>query len=159
MAEPENSYVAFVDPKYTEQERNEIGIAIVNYIVDRTKNGQGVGKTPFKKKYSDNYIKTRDFEIAEKTPTDVNLTLSGDMLASLEVLDTSIVGRIKIGFVQEFENDKSVWVEQRGYKFLGLTDKELQGILSKYGPPENDDRPADISSEFIESFVRGIFGR
>lgn len=159
MAERENSYTAFVDPRYTEIERNELGIAIINYIVNRTKDGRGIGNKPFKSKYSDNYTKTADFKIAGKTQKEVNLTLSGDMLDSIEVIDATVVGRIKIGFVTEFENDKSVWVQERGYKFLGLTDDELKRIINQYGPPENDTRPAEISSEFVESFVRGIFGR
>lgn len=154
-----NTYTAFVDPLYTTAERNQLGIEIVNYIVNRTKNGQGIGGKPFKQKYSDNYIKTADFRIADKDPADVNLTLTGDMLDSVEVIDSSVVGRIVIGFILDTENDKSVYLEEKGYRFLGLTQGELNNIITKFGPPSNGEAPADISTSLVESFVRGILGR
>jgi hypothetical protein len=159
VAERDNTYTAFVDPRYTEAERKQIGIEIVRYIVDRTKNGQGVGKKPFKGSYSKTYVKTPEFEIANKSKNDVNLTLSGDMLDSVEVINTSIIGRIIIGLNGQHENDKSVWLEEKGFKFLGLTDKELKSILSDFGQPERDTQPADISEGFVEGFVRGLLGR
>lgn len=158
MAEKQNIYTAFVDPRYNEAERKRIGIEIINYIVERTKNGVGIGKKDFKSKYSSNYTKTAEFKIADKTPKDVNLTLSGDMLDAIEVLETS-TGRIQIGFKTAFENDKSVWVERKGFRFLGVTDKELNQILKDFGPPSTPLTPADISESFTESFIRGIFGR
>lgn len=153
-----NTYTAFVDPRYSKAERNRIGLDIINYIVNRTKSGKGIGNKPFKKKYSDSYIDSRDFKIAGKAPKEVNLTLTGDMLDSVEVLDTDIVGRIKIGFVQEQEENKSLYLEEKGYNFLGLTDSELKSILSSFGPPA-DGGPIEIDDSLIESFVRGIFGR
>lgn len=152
-------YTAFVDPNYTTAERRQLGIEIVNYIVDRTKNGNGINNKPFKSKYSQNYVKTADFKIAGKDPSDVNLTLSGDMLDSVEVLDVSIVGKIVIGFSSDNEEKKAEWLEEKGYRFLGLSDKELQSIISDFGAPENDTAPSDISNSLVESFVRGIFGR
>jgi hypothetical protein len=159
MAERPNIYTAFVDPKYTKAERNRIGLEIVNFIVERTKQGKGIGGKSLGNKYSKSYISSPEFEIAGKSPKQVNLTLSGDMLDSVEVLDTDIIGRIRIGFVQTQENDKSIWLEEKGYDFLGLTDKELRGILTKFGPPTNEDKPIDIDDSLVESFVRGIFGR
>lgn len=158
MAESPNTYTAFVDPRYTESERKQLGVAIVDFIVERTKRGDGVGGVPFKSKYSPNYVKTAEFKIADKSPKDVNLTLTGDMLDSVEVLETS-TGRIKIGFVSKGENDKSVWLERKGFRFLGLSDKELSKILNDFGPPSTPLNPADISPSFVQSFVRGIFGR
>lgn len=158
MAERPNTFTAFVDPRYNAAERKQIGIEIVNYIVARAKNGQGIGKVPFKEPYNKNYVKTNEFKIAGKDPKDVNLTLSGDMLDSVEVLETS-TGRIKIGFSSSNENDKSVWLERKGFRFLGLTDKELNQILGDFGPPGTPTQAADISPSFTESFIRGLFGR
>jgi hypothetical protein len=159
MAESPNRYVAFVDPRYTPSERRQIGIEIVNYIVERSKQGLGIGRKPFKRKYSENYVKTNEFKIAGKSPRDVNLTLSGDMLDSVVVEDTSTIGRIVIGMSSDVENDKSVWLEDKGFNFLGLTDRELRSILESFGPPEAEDAPADISDSLVEGFVRGILGR
>ena len=158
MADRAITYTAFVDPKYNTAERKQIGLEIISYIIDRTKSGQGIGRVPFKTKYSKNYTKTSEFAIADKSPSDVNLTLSGDMLDSMEVVETS-TGRIKIGLVGKHENDKSLWIERKGFNFLGLTDKELNGILNSFGPPSTPLEPADISSSFTESFIRGILGR
>lgn len=160
MAErPANTYTAFVDPLYTESERKRLGIQIIDYIVKRTKDGKGVGNKPFKSKYSTSYVKSPEFEIAGKTPKDVNLTLSGDMLDSVEIIDASVVGRILIGFRQDNESDKSVFLEEKGYTFLGLSNDELQDLITKFGEPNNSIGPADISTSLVESFVRGIFGR
>lgn len=153
------TYTAFVDPNYTVSERREIARSIINYIVDRTKDGRGIGNKDFKKKYSNAYIKTSDFKIADKSPTDVNLTLSGDMLSSIEILDVSVVGRIVIGFEIDTEDDKARFVREKGYEFLGLSDSELQDILTEFGEPETETRPSDISENLVEEFVRGIFGR
>lgn len=161
---PANTYTAFVDPGYTESERKQIGIAIVNYIVDRTKRGLGVGKKPFKNskgqsRYSENYIKTPDFKTGGKSINPINLTLTGDMLDSLEVLDTSLIGRIVIGFSDETQSDKSVFMQEKGYDFVGLTKPELNEILNEFGEPSQEPRPANISRTFVESFVRGLLGR
>lgn len=158
MAEPKNTYTAYVNPLYTAEERRELGIEIINFITERTQHGEGIGGKPFKK-YSPNYVKTNEFHIAGKKPGKANLSLTGDMLSSIEILDVSIVGKILLGFKHKEENDKSVWVEEKGYKFLGLSDKELQAVIKSYGPPSNGEAPADISGSFVESFVKGIFGR
>jgi hypothetical protein len=157
MSEHPNTFTAFVDPRYNASERQQIGTEIINYIVRRTKAGEGINKNPFKSKYSNNYVKTAEFHIAGKVKDKVNLTLSGDMLDSLVVLETS-TGRIKIGFDTSFENDKSVWVERKGFRFLGLSDKELNDIVNRFGPPNSPLQPANISESFTQNFIRTLRG-
>lgn len=159
-----NTYTAFVNPRYTESERRQLGIAIIDYIIKRTKRGQGIGKRAFrnsagKTKYSETYIETREFKIANKSKSKINLSLSGDMLNSIEVTDVSLVGRIVIGIPDDSENDKSVFMREKGYDFLGLTQDELNDIVRSFGPPGQEVTPANISSSFVQSFVRGLIGR
>lgn len=161
---PINTFTVFVNPRYSESERKQLGIAIINFIVDRTKKGRGIGGQPFKNsqgqsKYSENYQNTKDFEIGGKSKSPINLTLSGDMLSSIEVLDTSLIGRIVIGYTDDAESDKSVFMEEKGYRFLGVSSEELNKIVSKFGKPSQSISPANISASFVESFVRGIIGR
>lgn len=156
-----NTYTAFVHPRYSFSERQDIGREIINFIVNRTKSGRGIGGRPFvnsrgQKKYSQNYIDDRDFAIAGKSPRSINLTLSGDMLDSIEILNAGTPGQIVIGFTSEEENDKSVFLREKGYDFLGLSSSELKSIVDKYGQPGRELTPANISEGFIENFLRGL---
>jgi hypothetical protein len=160
----QNTYTAFVNPRYTQTERNQIARAIINFIIERTKKGKGIGGVPFinaqgQTGYTKNYQKTVEFKIAGKNKKPINLSLSGDMLDSIEVIDVNTIGRIVIGFTSEFENDKSVFMEEKGYKFLGLSTQELNSIVQEFGPPEQEPGPANISAAFVGTFIRGIFGR
>ena len=130
-----NSFTMFVDPAFNFDGRQDIGNAAFDYIRTRSKNGLGVGGKPFGK-YSKAYKKQRDFINAGKTgETRVNLTLTGDMLDSMEVLDASIAGRIVIGYPDGDESDKSVFMEEKGYAFLGLDSDEISSILSDFSEP------------------------
>jgi hypothetical protein len=159
---PNNTYTAFIDDNYTEAQRREIGLLIINYIQDRTRQGLGIGKLPFRnsrgqKRYSENYVESKEFEVAGKSPNQINLSFTGDMLDSLEILDASKTGEVKIGFSSDTESDKSVFLEEKGYKFLGLTNSELSEILDGYDRPA--ERNLDISPVLIQSLVRGLFER
>jgi hypothetical protein len=135
------SFIAFVDPAYDFNTRLQIGKDIVRYIQDRTTEGLGIGRRPFGK-YSNAYQETREFEIAKQGETKVNLTLSGDMLSSVSVLDASIPGRIEIGIDGGFEEDKARFMKEKGYEFLGLSSDELDSIVSEYETQTPEQREA-----------------
>jgi hypothetical protein len=157
MSERQNTAVFFVDPGYDFADRLEIGKEIVTYLQDRTRDGQGVGGRSLGT-YSANYQRTADFEAAGKD-SQVNLTLTGDMLSSIQVIDVSIPGRIEVGFEEGFENDKSVWVEEKGYNFLDMTQAELDDILSGFATPTEAQNVAEGLAEGIAaSVLRGLFG-
>lgn len=130
-----NTFTVFIDTSYTLDDRRSIGQEIIRYIVDRTQDGLGIGRKPLGK-YSENYKKSNEFKIAGKDgETKVNLTLSGEMLNTLEIIDISVPGRIEIGYEDGFESDKAQWLFEKGYDFLGLSDSELDRILSNFEPP------------------------
>jgi hypothetical protein len=129
-----NSFTMFIDTGYSYDERKAIGLAAIRYIKERSQSGKGIGDKPFGK-YSKNYIRTRDFKIAKEGETKVNLTLTGDMLDSMEVLDASVAGRVVIGFQDGPESDKSIYMEDKGYAFLGLEADEIETILADFSEP------------------------
>lgn len=156
-----NTYTAYVNPRYTRNERELIGREIVNFIVARTKAGKGPGGNKFRSangstSYTKSYREDTDFKTAGKKPSPINLTLTGDMLDSLDVLDIEFPGRIVIGYVEGFENDKAGYMKDKGFDFLRLSQEELNTILSNFGQPSTEIAPARISTSFIETFIRGL---
>lgn len=142
-----------VSPAYTEEERRAIAQDIVDYIRDRTKDGKGPGNKPWSGKageYSDEYKKSLEFKIAGKDGT-VDLSLSGDMLDSIEVLSTS--SKIRVGFQNGTDENARADGNIRGTygqdrpipgkarPFLNLTNSELENILNKY-PLDNGEARA-----------------
>jgi hypothetical protein len=130
-----NSFTFFIDPGYDFSQRKEIASTAIDYIKARTQSGLGVGGESFGK-YSKAYTEHRDFLTAGKEgETKVNLTLTGDMLDSMEALDVCVPGRIVIGFQNGPESDKSVWMEEKGYRFLGLDASEVEKVLADFPEP------------------------
>ena len=94
-----------VNPKYTKEQRDAIAQEIIDYMIDRTLQSKDKNNREFKP-YSSEYKKSLDFKNAGKTKK-VNLTLSGDMLASMELLHNR-KGAITIGYKKgSEENDKA----------------------------------------------------
>jgi hypothetical protein len=129
-------------------EIDNIGKDIIEYIKRRTEDGIGIKETSRGlmrysfPKYSEAYIKSLDFKIAGKNPKSVDLTLSGDMLAALEVLDATS-SSITIGYEAGSEENARAEGNQLGSyggdpkpkkarKFLGLTKGEVEEILRGY---------------------------
>ena len=161
---PPNRYTAVVNPRYTQAERRQIGFAIIEFIQDRTAKGKGIGGKAFRNSsgrtsYTKSYTETRDFEIAGKSKGRINLELTGDMLDSIEVVEDNITGRVIVGYKNDSENDKSVFMREKGYDFLGLSSGELDGIIKRVGPPSQSADPSNIAPGLVQSLVRGILGR
>lgn len=164
MAEAPNTYTAFIDPSFDANDRRRIGAEIISFIKARTKKGQGIGGVALRgndgdTKYSQSYIDSADFSIAGKSRTKINLTLTGDMLDSMEVIDITLAGRIVIGFSDEGANDKSVWMREKGYNFLGLTSEELGRIMSNFNSPSEARAATEsIAPGFARNLLRGLLG-
>lgn len=151
-------FTIFVDPNYSYEKRMEIGEAAVERIRERTKQGIGASGKQWGR-YSSEYQRHIDFQIAGKDPAPVNLTLTGDMLDSVQVLDASIPGIIEIGIEEGVDADKAKWVAEKGYDFLGISDTEVGEITSQVGEPTFVDRIDDnLSSDIAQRLLRGIFG-
>jgi len=172
MAERQQKTVDFfVDQRYTTEQRENIGKEIIKYIKERTSKGNGIDNQPFQqtskylgnrtnqRTYSDSYRNSNEFEIAGKGASPINLRLTGDMLDSLEVLDISLRGRIRVGFESSGdESDKAWFNEEKGYRFLDLSQEELEK-LTRIGAGSVRTQANAVSQSFAESIARRLFGR
>lgn len=110
----------------TPSQRVELADLVVEHIVDRTDKGIDKDGKRFPK-YSKSYIKSLDFKNAGKSETKVNLQLSGDMLAALELLKHE-KGMIRVGFERGSEEN----------------DKAEGNILGSYGGDPNPKKARDF---------------
>lgn len=123
--------------------KDEIAQAIIDLIVSRTEAGDGIrisangqGRpVKLKSPYSDEYEKSLPFKAAGKSKNKVNMTLTGDMLASVEVLQTK-GNKIKIGIADDDQIPKAYnhqvgdTVPERPW--FGISKDELDSILGEF---------------------------
>lgn len=116
--------------------------ALIDKMVERTQEGRDVNGKLFPK-YSTSYVNSLPFKVFGKSKNDVNMTLTGDMLASIEPeIDQ---GKIKLS-VTGSENILKAFAHMTGYKghpvldgkpkreFFGVSDAELEKIKRKFIP-------------------------
>ena len=149
----QQKFTATVSKKYSEEERVAIGIEMIDAIIERTKAGKDKNNKSFKGaagRYSKGYIASLDFKLAGKSKSPVNLTLSGEMLNALTVLDTTD-GEITIGIPEndDFNNKKAEGNITGSYgkpkgdsskarDFMGMSKKGIKDITSKYPTKKNE---------------------
>lgn len=146
---------------YSPQERVALGLEIIDHIIDRSKAGKDKKDNPFPK-YSEGYTKSFDFKLAGKNKNKVDLTLSGEMLNSLEILNHNS-GEITIGIPRgdELNNAKAEGNIKGTYgskkanpskarDFMGISKDGLQGILDKY-PTEKKGKNLDLLQTLLAS--------
>jgi len=128
---------------------------IIDFIQDRTARGKDISGDNFAR-YSASYKDSDDFDIAGKSDV-VNLELTGDTMASIELLSHEI-GSVTIGFeAGTDENDKASWLASsdngRSRTFLGINQNDLRLVLNNYraANPETEDA--------VRSQARSIFNR
>ena len=131
---------------YTSSERQAIAAEIIDYIKKTTKDGVSPITGRNYKGYSKKYKESLDFKNAKDGTVD--LRLSGDMVASLEMLDESF-GKIKIGYEESDVNAGKAEGNQIGSygmksgttgkarPFIGISSTALKEILKKY-PLDNE---------------------
>jgi len=126
------------------KQREELAFAILEHIRERTASGTGLNSSGTRlkdsPKYSKSYMKSLDFKIGGKNST-VNLTLSGDMLDSMDLLRHK-KGQITIGFEPGEINDRAEGNILGSYggspnsakarNFLGVTKAELKMIVGDF---------------------------
>lgn len=123
-------------------ERTDLGLDIIEFIKDRTREGTGFRKSTGRNyklsriKYTKEYAKSKGVGVSN-----VDLTLDGSMLESMALLK-SRSGSITIGYVAGTEENGKAEGNQKGSyggkpkkskarPFLGLTNKDLNRIMDK----------------------------
>lgn len=119
-------------------QRTELADLIVEYIVQRSQDGKSKYNRPFPGGgYSKSYSESLDFKNAGKSRDRVNLTLTGDMLAALDMLNHK-KGAITVGFEKGAEENGRAeglitgkYGKNIGPKrdFLGITKKKLRELV------------------------------
>lgn len=128
--------------KYTPEQRLAIGQEVIEFIIKRSKSGKDKDNIPFAS-YSEGYMKSFDFKKSGKGKKP-NLTLSGEMLRALEVLESS-EGEVTIGIPENdtFNNEKAEGNilgtygskspnKKKARDFMGIKPKDLNAIKSDY---------------------------
>ena len=123
--------------------KEAIGQDIIDKIVSRTEAGGGIKISangqgrPVKLKapYSKQYVDSLEFKAAGKQKAKVNMTLTGDMLAAIDVVSTT-GNKIKIGITDDDQIPKA-YNHQTGdtvpeRPFFGISKSELKEILDDY---------------------------
>lgn len=126
---------------FTPSQRKRVADLAIDQIIRRSE--EGIDKEGAKfPKYSKEYINSLDFKIAGKSKAKVDLTLSGDMLASMELLAEKKT-KITIGFEKGSEenaradgNIRGTYGQSRANSakardFLGLPDSVLKQIIEE----------------------------
>lgn len=85
--------------------RREFGRRVIDRIVERTQSGIDQNGAPLAA-YSSSYKKSLAFEVYGKNAGEVNLTLTGEMLASFEVKGTP-ARKVVMGFLSKLQNNKA----------------------------------------------------
>lgn len=148
--------------------KEAIGGAIIERIRDRAKSGQGMSfggsgrgtpvklKSPYSKEYSDSL----DFKAFGKSRGNVNMTLTGDMLGLMDVVNID-GNNITIGWTDAEENAKafnhSVGDTVPRRPFFGVSKSELQDIKKEFGTEIRDAIRAR-NTEGRKAFERRVAG-
>jgi hypothetical protein len=124
-------------------QKDEVADLIIERIVNRTQKGlapNGKKWTGPAGVYSDAYKNSLDFKIAGKSKNKIDMQLSGDMLAALDVLEKT-QRSVTIGFEPGSEENAKADGNIRGTygkptpdpkkarDFLGITETELSKII------------------------------
>jgi hypothetical protein len=129
-------------PVKADADGREIALAVIEEIVERTQNRRLNKDGKRFKAYSEAYRQSLDFKLAGKNKNKVNLTLTGDMLAALDVLEVKR-DKTTIGYDEgSEENDKAEGNIRGTYgdesrtpkprNFLGISDKALAAIIAEH---------------------------
>ena len=108
----------------------------------RVENGMGLGRQRLKSPYSKEYQDSLEFKAAGKSKGHVNMRLSGDMMAAVDLLEVD-GARITYG-IEDSEQAAKAYGHQTGFKghptlegtgnkreFFGITTDELKKYVLK----------------------------
>jgi len=153
----------------TATQRKDLGNKVIERIVDRTREEQlDKNNKPWKTPtYSEAYAKSEDFKIAGKQKGTVNLTLTGDMLDDLKVIEHG-VGYIDIGYKTSYSGAGKVEGNVIGSygkpnprpklarDFLGIKKDELGFLLEDVVRPTIAETFKEMTQSQVNKAVKSI---
>jgi hypothetical protein len=119
--------------------RQVLAQEIIDKIVERTKDGVGANGKNLRTPYSEGYSNSLDFKAFGKSSKDVNMTLTGEMLSSMDIVSES-EDEIVIGFSDSEQSEKAHGhitgkngqAPKMKRDFFGLPEKEIRRIASDF---------------------------
>jgi phage gpG-like protein len=146
------------------------GQKIIDRIIERTRDeNKGFDGRGFKK-YSDSYVESEAFTAYGKSQGEVDLTLTGNMLDSIDVKDFD-ENKVVIGFIDTLESNKAFghMTGMRGHdylagkvperKFFGVNDKELKQIAKEIKREMISDRTFDDVESLLDNNFTSKLGQ
>jgi hypothetical protein len=142
-----------IPKQYDPEDRAAIAVEIIDYIVNRSKDGLGKDGKAFPK-YSKEYAKAKGV-----SETDVDLTLSAEMLDSIVALNSKS-GELVIGFERGSDingraegNIKGTYGQstpnpKKARNFLDISDKEIKNILKEFPIKDKQKRKDRVNETF-----------
>lgn len=121
--------------------RQKIGQRAIDMIRERTQEGTDKNGQAFKA-YSESYINSLGFKAAGKSASEVNMTMFGDMLGTLDIVEQDS-SRISLGWDDETQNAKA-YGHISGYEghptikagpkrdFFGLTKAQVKSLTDEF---------------------------
>lgn len=120
--------------------QREIAQATIDYIKSRVEDENlGFGRKALKSPYQKSYQESLDFEASGKSPINVNMMLSGDMMGSIDVLDEGKTVKIGIdnpdvmprayGHQSGFKDHPNSKMRKYKREFFGVTDDEVKKFV------------------------------
>lgn len=138
----------------------KIGQKIIDYMEERVADGMGFNRSKLKSPYSSSYADSLVFKAAGKSKNQVNMRLSGDMMASIDILETD-GAKIKIGIDDDSQAPKA-YNHQTGdtlpkREFFGVSNSELKNYIINEFKDEIKAKKV-TSAEETESLIKTIRG-
>lgn len=124
-----------VDLSENEALKSAVGQVLIDRMLARVEGGVGYGGTKLKSPYSKKYAETLEFKAAGKSRSDVNMTLTGDMLAAVNTRSegNKVVLYVEGGEVPKAYNHiKGDTVPKRNW--FGFTKDELKDLRREFAP-------------------------
>lgn len=115
---------------------NQIGQEIIDYMLERTANGRGIGGVKLKSPYSKAYADSPEFKAYGKTKNEVNMALTGDMLGSIDITNDS-PDKLIIAIDGTDTDTKKAYNHNVGdtlpkRPFFGIDQSELDSIMANH---------------------------
>jgi hypothetical protein len=133
--------------------RRNIAESFIDIILKRTSNGQGVngnGQVVTFPKYSKTYIESDEFKAFDKSPGEINLKLTGSMLASVDLLadraDAIAIGIDNEDAPKAYNHIVGDTVKKR--PFLGLTSNDIEKVKQEYSEQVGSDKIVSVADVF-----------
>lgn len=133
-----------VDLSDNEAIKSAVGQVLIDRMLTRVESGVGYGGQKLKSPYSKVYAESLEFKAAGKSRSKVNMTLTGDMLASVNVKSD---GSKVVLYVDENEVPKAYnhitgdTVPKRNW--FGFTRDELKSLRKEFAPQIRKAKQAD----------------